>query len=147
MTRLIFALCVVFACAGLGAQTPPWQPSPGHTQLRIWPGAAPDARPVATPEGDTTTVTEPLVAGKPWVQVGNVSQATMTVYAPKGKNLGAAVVVFPGGGYQILAIDLEGTEVCDWLTSKGITCVLLSTACRVRDCIRNQDRIQTHRWR
>jgi acetyl esterase/lipase len=33
--------------------------------------------------------------------------------------------VFPGGGYQILAIDLEGTEVCDWLTSKGITCILL----------------------
>src|ERR1700747_3795971 len=32
---------------------------------------------------------------------------------------------FPGGGYRILAIDLEGTEVCDWLTSKGITCVLL----------------------
>jgi acetyl esterase/lipase len=34
-------------------------------------------------------------------------------------------VVFPGGGYRILAIDLEGTEVCDWLTSTGITCVLL----------------------
>jgi acetyl esterase/lipase len=49
----------------------------------------------------------------------------MTVYAPKAKNTGAAVVVFPGGGYWILAIDLEGTEVCDWLTSKGITCVLL----------------------
>jgi acetyl esterase/lipase len=49
----------------------------------------------------------------------------MTVYSPKGKSTGAAVVVFPGGGYQILAIDLEGTEVCDWLTSKGITCVLL----------------------
>jgi acetyl esterase/lipase len=40
-------------------------------------------------------------------------------------NTGAAVVVFPGGGYRALAIDLEGTEVCDWLTSKGITCVLL----------------------
>jgi acetyl esterase/lipase len=49
----------------------------------------------------------------------------MTVYSPEGKNTGAAVVVFPGGGYQILAIDLEGTEVCDWLTSRGITCVLL----------------------
>jgi acetyl esterase/lipase len=49
----------------------------------------------------------------------------MTVYSPKEKNTGAAVVVFPGGGYQILAIDLEGTEVCDWLTSRGITCVLL----------------------
>jgi acetyl esterase/lipase len=43
----------------------------------------------------------------------------------KGDNTGAAIVVFPGGGYQILAIDLEGTEVCDWLTSKGITCLLL----------------------
>jgi len=49
----------------------------------------------------------------------------MTVYAPTGKNAGAAVVVYPGGGYQILAIDLEGTEICDWLTSRGITCVLL----------------------
>jgi acetyl esterase/lipase len=49
----------------------------------------------------------------------------MTVYSPDGKNTGAAVIVFPGGGYTRLAIDLEGTEVCDWLTSKGITCVLL----------------------
>jgi acetyl esterase/lipase len=49
----------------------------------------------------------------------------MTVYSPEGKNTGAAVVVFPGGGYEDLAIDLEGTEVCDWLTPKGITCVLL----------------------
>jgi acetyl esterase/lipase len=49
----------------------------------------------------------------------------MTVYSPKGMNTGAAMVVFPGGGYEILAIDLEGTEVCDWLTSRGITCVLL----------------------
>jgi acetyl esterase/lipase len=47
------------------------------------------------------------------------------VYSPKGKNTGAAIMVFPGGGYTALAIDLEGTEVCDWLTSKGITCVVL----------------------
>jgi acetyl esterase/lipase len=40
-------------------------------------------------------------------------------------NTGAAVLVFPGGGYKILAVDLEGTEVCDWLTASGITCVLL----------------------
>ena len=49
----------------------------------------------------------------------------MTLYRPKGRNTGAAVVVFPGGGYQILAMDLEGTEVCDWLSSTGVTCVLL----------------------
>jgi acetyl esterase/lipase len=125
MKPLIVALGVVFAFGGLSAQTPAWQPSPGHTQVPIWPGAVPDAQPVAGPENDTTMATEPLVAGRPWVQVGHVSRPTMTVYAPKEKNTGAAVVVFPGGGYQILAIDLEGTEVCDWLTAKGITCVLL----------------------
>jgi acetyl esterase/lipase len=54
-----------------------------------------------------------------------VSAPTLTLYSPKGKNTGAAVVVFPGGGYSILAIDLEGTEVCDWLTARGITCALL----------------------
>ena len=43
----------------------------------------------------------------------------------QGNNTGAAVVVFPGGGYRILAIDLEGTEVCDWLNSAGITCILV----------------------
>jgi acetyl esterase/lipase len=124
MKPLIFVLSVLFAFTGLSAQTPAWQPSPGHTQLPIWPGAAPDAQPVAGPE-DMATVNDRLVAGRPWVWVGKVSRPTMTVYSPTGENTGAAVVVFPGGGYWILAIDLEGTEVCDWLTSKGITCVLL----------------------
>jgi acetyl esterase/lipase len=123
MKPLIFA-CVVFAFGGLSAQTPGWQPSPGHAQMPIWPGTVPDAVPVAGPE-DTTTVKDSLVAGRPWVEVGKVSRPTITVYSPQGKSTGAAVVVFPGGGYWILAIDLEGTEVCDWLTSRGITCVLL----------------------
>src|SRR6266576_5864738 len=125
MKALAFASCVVFAFGGLSAQTSAWQPSPGHTQVPIWPGTAPDAQPVAGPENETMTAKEPLVAGRPWVYVGKVSPPTMTVYPPKGKNTGTAVVVFPGGGYWILAIDLEGTEVCDWLTSRGITCVLL----------------------
>ncbi|MFZ3214479.1 MAG: alpha/beta hydrolase [Candidatus Acidiferrales bacterium] len=124
MRTLIVALCVVFASGGLSAQTHAWQPSPGHTQVPIWPGVAPDAQLSLGPE-DMATVTDSLVAGRPWVQVENVTRPTMTVYSAEGKNTGAAIVVFPGGGYQILAIDLEGTEVCDWLTSKGITCVLL----------------------
>jgi acetyl esterase/lipase len=49
----------------------------------------------------------------------------MTVYPPRTENTGAAVVVFPGGEDQILAMDLEGTKICDRLTSRGITCVLL----------------------
>jgi acetyl esterase/lipase len=112
-------------CAGQAA----WQPAPGHTQVPIWPGVVPDAQPVEGPEESGTVVdrdrSKRLVGGRPWVYVGNVSQPTMTIYSPAGTSTGAAVVVFPGGGYNVLAIDLEGTEVCDWLTSKGITCVLL----------------------
>lgn len=124
MKPLLFAACVVLVCGGVNAQTPAWQPSPGHTQVPIWPGAAPDAQPIPGPEF-AKTVKGDLVAGKPLVEVDNVWRPTMTVYAPEGKNTGVAVVVFPGGGFEILAMDLEGTEVCDWLTSEGITCVLL----------------------
>lgn len=123
MKPWIFAFCAVLAFGDLRAQTSVWQPSPGHTQIPIWPGAAPDAKPVPGPE--FTETTKELFAGKPALVVNNVSQPTMTVYSPQGPNTGVAVVVFPGGGYQCLAIDLEGTEVCDWLTSRGITAVLL----------------------
>lgn len=117
------AVALLFACAIVHAQTMVWQPAAGHTQTPIWPGAAPDPQPVPGPE--TVKVSKKLLAGKTVTSVTNVTQPTMTVYAPEGKNTGAAVVVIPGGGFEILAMDLEGTEVCDWLTSKGITCVLL----------------------
>jgi acetyl esterase/lipase len=116
-------LCLLVACGSAHAATMVWQPTAGHTQIPIWPGAAPDAQPLPGPEHAETG--SGLIAGKPAVSVTNVSQPTMTVYAPTGQNTGAAVVVFPGGGFQILAMDLEGTEACDWLTSRGITCVLL----------------------
>ncbi len=93
--------------------------------MPLWPGAVPDSQAVAGPEEAINTLREHLVAGRSWTYVRNVSRPTLTVYSPQGPNTGVAIVVFPGGGYQILAIDLEGTEVCDWLTSKGITCVLL----------------------
>lgn len=121
MKPFLLALCAVFAFGSLSTQQTAWQPSPGHTQVPIWPGRVPDPQPVAGPEVAETTAK--TVDGYTWVT--NVSRPTMTVYLPKAKNTGAAVVVFPGGGYQGLAIDLEGTEVCDWLTNKGITCVLL----------------------
>jgi acetyl esterase/lipase len=125
MKPILFALCFTLVPACIGAQTPAWQPSRGHMQMPIWPGTPPDARPFAGPEFTITTGADSLVAGKPWISAERVARPTLTVYSPRGKNTGAAVVVFPGGGYQILAMDLEGTEVCDWLTSRGITCVLL----------------------
>lgn len=122
--RLILIFCAVLPCIGLSAQHAAWQPAPGHTQLPIWPGNPPDPQPVRGPE---SVETDPkfLIAGKTVMGISNVTQPTLTLYSPTGKNTGAAVIVFPGGGYEGLAIDLEGTEVCDWLTPKGITCVLL----------------------
>jgi acetyl esterase/lipase len=122
MKPLILALLVLFAALPLEAQTNAWQPSAGPKQAPIWPGAVPDARPVPGPEYATNI---PTAAGKSWIAVVNVTQPTMTVYSPTKKNTGVAILVFPGGGYNCLAIDLEGTEICDWLTSRGITAVLL----------------------
>ncbi len=119
---LILFVAIIGTSTSLFAQ---WPPVPGHTTLDVWPRGAPGATANPAPEADTTTAKENLIAGKPLVRLGNVSVPTLTLYTPSGKNTGAAVVVFPGGGYRILAIDLEGTEVCDWLTSSGITCVLL----------------------
>ena len=111
---LVAACLVAFigsaAAAEPGARAAVWQPSAGHVQTPIWPGTPPDLVPDPTPESGAST---------------HVSRPTMTVYGPKGHNTGVAVVVFPGGGYQVLAMELEGAEICDWLTARGMTCVLL----------------------
>ena len=122
---LLFA--VIAICGNLFAQKPAWQPGPRLRQSRFADGA-PGAQPNATREIDTTTAKDNLVAGKPVIRLGNVSVPTLILYTPKSHNTGAAVVVFPGGGYHILAMDLEGTEVCDWLNSRG--CHLRSTRIR-----------------
>jgi len=117
----------IFVLAQVGeGQQAAWQPSPGHVQVPLWPSTIPDARPTNKVE-HTVTSTEPkdFIAGKPVLSIEDVSIPTLTVYHPQGKNTGVSVMVFPGGGFSVLAIDLEGTEVCDWLTGKGITCVLL----------------------
>lgn len=116
---------LVASSAGVAAQQPAWQPAPGHLTLPLWPGAAPGAPVRLPPEVDTTTPKGSLIAGRPIARLGNVAKPTLTVYTPRSHNTGAAIVVFPGGGYQILAIDLEGTEVCDWLNTIGVTCVLV----------------------
>lgn len=125
LSRLSSLAAVVAFSASLFAQRPAGQPPSGHLTLNLWPHGAPGAPPSSGSEVDTTTTKDTLIAGKPVVRLGNVSTPTLTVYAPPQKNSGAAVVVFPGGGYRILAIDLEGTEVCDWLNTVGITCLLV----------------------
>jgi acetyl esterase/lipase len=125
MRRVVFGLVmVVFGGVALGQSTG-WPVGPGHTVVTLWPKGAPGVNTTTGPEADTSAAASPLVAGKSVVRLGNVSVPTLTVFAPTTKGNGAAVVVFPGGGYNILAMDLEGTEVCDWLTSRGVACFLL----------------------
>jgi acetyl esterase/lipase len=90
----------------------------------LWPGQAPDPNPVTGPEGETSTASSPKVAGRSVSRIGNISVPTLTVYAPAKPN-GTAVVVCPGGGYKLLSMDLEGTELCQWLNSLGVTAILL----------------------
>ena len=94
--------------------------------ILLWPGGAPGEKGGLPPEGDTSKPTDNVVSGQPVIRLGNVSSTTLTVFpAPAEKATGAAVMVCPGGGYHILAMDLEGTEICEWLNSIGVTAVLL----------------------
>lgn len=119
----LFAACLSLTCCLSTLQGNPWQPAPGYSQIPIWPDIVPDARPAAGPE---TASTKPGAdPDRFWTCVENVVTPTITVYPPKGNNTGVAIIVFPGGGYNILSIDLEGTEVCEWLASRGIMGILL----------------------
>lgn len=118
------------AASGCGAQSG-WQPAAGHTQIPLWPGSPPDdGRAALGPEAvhnarDRETGRKKLVGGAPYSYIENVTEPTITIYAPNVHDTGAAIIVYPGGGFNVLAIDIEGTEVCDWLTATGITCILL----------------------
>jgi len=116
MSRLtvLLALCLNFSAL---AQK--------HTML-LWPNGNPEPSKVVGPETDPTTDANRIVSGKATVRVTNVSKPSFTVFpAPEGKNTGAAALVLPGGAYIRLAYNLEGTEVCEWLNSIGMTCVLV----------------------
>lgn len=90
--------------------------------IKLWPGKAPGETKDIGPE--KLTVPKPGESGVR--RVTDVSEPTIAIYSPpKEKKTGAAVVVAPGGGYSILAIEHEGTQVCEWLNSLGVTAVLL----------------------
>jgi len=113
---LWYSLALVGA-ACLEAQSPP---------MKLWPGAAPGDKAASGGTGETTKPTDNLVDGRPVTALGDVTEPTLTVYrAPAAKDTGTTVVVCPGGGYYILAIDLEGTEVCEWFNSIGVNAVLV----------------------
>ena len=119
------AFVFLIASSSLAAQQPAWQPPANRPTINLWPSAAPGTPANSAPETDITTSTDTLIAGRRLVRLGNVSKPTLTLYSAEAPNSGAAIVVFPGGAYHVLAIDLEGTEVCDWLVTIHVNCVLV----------------------
>lgn len=102
--------------------------------IAVWPDKVPGENGKIGEEKDTTTDKSGRVANKRVIRLTNVSKPTLTVYpAPTDKATGAAIIVCPGGAYRILAMDLEGTEVCEWLNSIGVTAILLKYRVPARD--------------
>ncbi len=98
----------------------------------LWPVEVAPGDPSPQPWGeerDTTPANGDLVAGRRVIRLGNITRPTLSVYRPRpgvpALVKDTAVLVFPGGGYHILAWDLEGTEVCEWLNAQGITAGLV----------------------
>jgi acetyl esterase/lipase len=100
----------------------------------LWPGNPPGEIKVLPPEADTTKAEDRLIAGRRIIKLGNVSTPQLAVYrAPKEKDTGAAVVICPGGGHNILAYDLEGTEAAEWLNGIGVSAIVLKYRVPFRD--------------
>lgn len=121
---VILASAAALCASALSQQNPyGWPPPSDRLTLPIWPGAVPDQLASMPPEHNVPNGHR--VAGRTYVRLTDISKPTVTFYKAEGKNIRAAVLVFPGGGYTVDSMDLEGTEVCQWLNSIGVDCVLL----------------------
>lgn len=114
------------SAVALAQDKPVWQPPAGTITIPLWPHGAPGNPPSPGPEKNGAAPTDAQIGGKPTFRLTNVSEPTLTVFQPPAdKRTGTAVLVFPGGSYRVLAIDKEGTEICQWLNSIGVTGILL----------------------
>ncbi len=106
-------------------------PSPS-APIPLWPKGTPGETGGIGEERDMTKPGQDR-PGRHVIRLGNVTNPAMTVYfPPREKETGTAVAVFPGGGYNILALDLEGMEICEWLNSLGVTAILVKYRVPVR---------------
>ena len=125
-TVACMVMSIAIASSNGGASEP--------TVLKLWPAAPPGENLGLPPESDRTRPEDDLIAGRRVIRLGNVSTPQIAVYQPDPQIAGgAAVVICPGGGHYILAYDLEGTEVAEWLCSIGVTAVVLKYRVPARD--------------
>lgn len=94
--------------------------------LTLWPNTPPGPAREVGDERDFTKPEDNLIAGRRIIKLGNVKTPQAHVFfPPEDQRNGSAVIVCPGGGFSILAWDLEGTEVAEWLNELGITAIVL----------------------
>ncbi|WDQ14663.1 alpha/beta hydrolase [Rhodopirellula sp. P2] len=94
----------------------------------VWPSAAPQWDAPTEPESDFTKPTDNQVGGRRLIRLGNVSTPELHVFPAKDENgdpSKTVMVICPGGGFSILAWDLEGTEIAEQLVAGGVTSVVL----------------------
>lgn len=116
-----FALAIVVAAISQAAD----ETKPSLVQP-IWPGKPPGETQELPPEQDTTKPGQKDAGGKPIIRLTNVSIPTLSVYRPAKENdTATAVIICPGGGHHILAFNHEGTETAEWLTTLGVTGIVL----------------------
>lgn len=121
-TVLVLTICGGFIVTGSGMS---YGREP-DVIINLWPQTPPGPAREVGEEVDITKPDDRLIAGRRIIKLANVSQPQAHVFFPPAdKRTGATVVVCPGGGYSILAWDLEGTEVADWLNEHGVTAVVL----------------------
>lgn len=126
MTRWIQATCSIIGLLMLALISGPVNAAEADHILDLWAGTPPGPAMTAGAEQDFTKPEDRLVAGRRIIKLGNVTKPQVHVFLPPAdKRTGAAMVICPGGGFNILAWDLEGTEVAEWLNSLGITAVVL----------------------
>ncbi len=102
-----------------------WRPGPAGEQIPLWPDDVDLQLPDYDGNPEMIGNGSPLIAGRTWNWATYIARPTMTIYPPKAESTGAALLVLPGGGYRAVAMDLEGTEICGWITQHGVTCVIL----------------------
>lgn len=116
-TNLLAILALVsFGAFDAGAETP-------SEIVRLWPGEPPEWSAPEAAEGDTSRPDSNQVAGKAVIRLGNVSEPQLHLFP--ADNAQTTIVICPGGGFSILAWDLEGTEIATWLQSKGVNAAVL----------------------
>jgi acetyl esterase/lipase len=94
--------------------------------IQLWPSTPPGPIRDVGDEADVTKPEDKLIGGRRIIKLANVSAPEAHVFLPaENRRNGSAVVICPGGGYHILAWDLEGTEVAEWLNSIGVTAIVL----------------------